>query len=134
MVADKLATTSRDGNRHLLARFPVAGGNVHRKQGARRAASIETRPKASALLKAITRGPDGDGDPHLAAFVPLPGKDNGFDIEGLDGRLPYRKHFYLALEERRRGRAGVRRRGCRNCATRRAPTAPRGSRTSPTAR
>jgi hypothetical protein len=83
VVADKLATTSRDGNRHLLARLPLAGGDVHRKQGRRRAASIETRPKSSALLKAIKRGPDGDGDRHLAPWVPLPGKDNGFDIEGL---------------------------------------------------
>jgi hypothetical protein len=131
-VAEKLATTSRDGNRHLLARLPLAGGQVRRKHGPRRAASIDTRPKSSALLKAIKRGPDGEGDPHLAPFVSVPGKDNGFDIEGLavnghrvfvglrgpvlrgwacvlevhpvdagdhlelervDGRLPYRKHF-----------------------------------------
>ena len=131
-VAERLATTSRDGNRHLLARIPIDGNNIRRKHGARRAASIETRPRSSALLKAIKRGPDGEGDPHLATFVPIPGKDNGFDIEGLavngdrvfvglrgpvlrgwacvlevhpvdagdhldlervDGRLPYRKHF-----------------------------------------
>jgi hypothetical protein len=82
-VAAKLATVSRDGNRHLLARLPLHGTDVRRKQGTRRAASIETRPKSSALLKAIKRGRHGDGDPHLAPFVPLPGKDNGFDIEGL---------------------------------------------------
>jgi len=82
-VAEKLATTSRDGNRHLLARIPIDGNQVRRKHGSRRAASIETRPKSSALLKAIKRGPDGTGDPHLATFVPIPGKDNGFDIEGL---------------------------------------------------
>jgi len=56
---------------------------VRRKHDGRRAASIETRPKSSALLKAIKRGRHGDGDPHLAPFLPLPGKDNGFDIEGL---------------------------------------------------
>jgi hypothetical protein len=82
-VAEKLADTSRDGNRHLLARIPIAGTNVKRKHGKRRAASIDTRPKSSALLKAIKRGRNGDGDPHLAPFVPVPGKDNGFDIEGL---------------------------------------------------
>jgi hypothetical protein len=131
-VAEKLAETSRDGNRHLLARIPLAGTDVRREHGKRRAASIDTRPKSSALLKAIKRGRDGDGDPHLASFVPVPGKDNGFDIEGLavsgervfiglrgpvlrgwacvlevhpvdagdhldlepvDKRLPYRKHF-----------------------------------------
>jgi hypothetical protein len=82
-VAQKLAKTSRDGNRHLLARIPLDGGVAHRTDGARRAASIATEPGSSALLEAITHGPDGDGDPHLAAFVPVPGKDNGFDIEGL---------------------------------------------------
>jgi hypothetical protein len=131
-VANKLADLSRDGNRHLLARIPLDGSEVRRKQGRRRAASIETRPKSSALLKAIKRGKGGDGDPHLAPFLPVPGKDNGFDIEGLavngervfvglrgpvlrgwacllevhpvdagdhlelepvDKRLPYRKHF-----------------------------------------
>ena len=131
-VAERLATTSRDGNRHLLARIPIDVNNIRRKHGARRAASIETRPRSSALLKAIKRGPDGEGDPHLATFVPIPGKDNGFDIEGLavngdrvfvglrgpvlrgwacvlevhpvdagdhlelegvDGGMPYRKHF-----------------------------------------
>jgi hypothetical protein len=82
-VASRLATVGRDGNRHLLARVPIHGGELRRKQGRRRAASIETRKKSSALLKAITRGRGGDGDPHLATFVPIPGKDNGFDIEGL---------------------------------------------------
>jgi hypothetical protein len=82
-VADTLATVGRDGNRHLLARIPLAGNEARRKHGKRRAASIETRRKSSALLKAIKRGRDGDGDPHLAPFIPIPGKDNGFDIEGL---------------------------------------------------
>jgi len=82
-VARKLATTSRDGNRHLLARIPIDGREVRRTHGARRAASITTSPESSALLQAIERGGDGTGDPHLAPFVPIPGKDNGFDIEGL---------------------------------------------------
>jgi hypothetical protein len=82
-VAKKLAATSRDGNRHLLARIPLEGGTVHRSHGSRRAASIETGPESSALLTAITGGGGGGADPHLAPFVPIPGKDNGFDIEGL---------------------------------------------------
>jgi hypothetical protein len=131
-VSKALKTLSRDGNRHLLARIPLNGSEVHRKDGRRRAASIDAGKKSSALLRAIKRGRHGDGDPHLAPFVPLPGKDNGFDIEGLavsgervfvglrgpvlrgwacilelhpagagdhlelepvDKRLPYRKHF-----------------------------------------
>jgi hypothetical protein len=131
-VSGKLATTSRDGNRQLLARIPIDGNRLARTCGARRAASIETWPTSSALLKAIKRGADGGGDPHLAPFVPIPGTDNGLNIEGLavngdrvfvglrgpvlrgwacvlelrpadagdhleleavDGRMPYRKHF-----------------------------------------
>jgi hypothetical protein len=82
-VARKLATTRRDGNRHLLARIPVDGGEVKRTHGARHAASITTSPESSALLQPIERGRDGTGDRHLAPFLPIPGKDNGFDIEGL---------------------------------------------------
>jgi len=82
-VAKKLANISRDGNRHLLARIPIDGRKVKRTDGDRRAASIATGPESSALLEAIERRPDGRGDPHLAPFVPVPGKDNGFDIEGL---------------------------------------------------
>jgi hypothetical protein len=76
-IARKLLETSRDGNRHLLARIPIDDGALRRKDGARRAASLATTAASSALLDAIRR------DEHLKPFVALPGKDNGFDIEGL---------------------------------------------------
>lgn len=78
-VAAKLATTQRDGNRHLLARIPLDRGVLQRDVGGRRAGSIATSTTSSALLDAIVE----HDDPHLSPFIPLPGKDNGLDIEGL---------------------------------------------------
>ena len=78
-VSARLAQTERDGNRHLLARIPLESGTPRALAGARRAGSIATSATSSALLDAIV----GSADPHLAPFVQVPGKDNGFDIEGL---------------------------------------------------
>jgi hypothetical protein len=78
-AATKLKTTARDGNRHLLARIPLHDGGLAKKAGGRRAAAIAASPKSSALLDAILE----HEDPHFLPFVNLPGKDNGFDIEGL---------------------------------------------------
>jgi hypothetical protein len=86
VIAKALTNTSRDGNRHMLARLPIAGRTPVRKDGkgrdARRAAAIDSTPDTSALLDAIAGGKK-DADEHLAPFIPIPGKDNGFDIEGL---------------------------------------------------
>jgi hypothetical protein len=78
-VASALATVERDGNRHLLARIPLRESTLLPRDGARQAAGIKTTATSSALLDAIRRQKDA----HLAPFVSLPGKDNGFDIEGL---------------------------------------------------
>lgn len=83
-AAAKLEKTERDGNRHLLARVPIEGNALRRESGARRAGTIATSPKSSALLDAIV----GRGDRHLKPFVEIPGKDNGLDIEGLCVRGP----------------------------------------------
>jgi hypothetical protein len=82
-VAKKLANVSRDGNRHLLARIPMEEGTLHAEHGTRRAARLKASRESSALLDAIVSADHPPADPHLAPFVPLPGKDNGFDIEGL---------------------------------------------------
>ena len=76
-VARKLLGTERDGNRHLLARIPIAADALEKKAGGRRAASLPATKSSSALLKAVR------ADDHLQPFVDIPGKDNGFDIEGL---------------------------------------------------
>jgi hypothetical protein len=78
-IAEKLRKTSRDGNRHLLARIPLDAGVPARTSGRRDAACIETTADSSALLDAIRTS----HDPHLLPFLTLPGKDNGLDIEGL---------------------------------------------------
>lgn len=78
-IAAKLLKTSRDGNRHLLARIPLADGVAKKSDGSRQAAGIATGVESSALLDAIKAA----GDKHLLPFLPLPGKDNGLDIEGL---------------------------------------------------
>lgn len=81
----RLATVSREGNRYLLARIPVIENNglfglaVKSKLDGipRRAAQIKGNACGNELTKAIKH------DPHLGAFLSIPGKDNGFDIEGL---------------------------------------------------
>jgi hypothetical protein len=78
-VAQKLSSTGRDGNRHLLARIPLDGGTPKRAAGDRRSGALAATKTSSALLDAIVDAKD----PHLGAFVDIPGKDNGLDIEGL---------------------------------------------------
>ncbi|MEC4717725.1 DUF3616 domain-containing protein [Noviherbaspirillum sp. CPCC 100848] len=85
----QLSRVISETNRYLLARIPVvtedgevmlkkettddeAGGNAKRT-----AAQLRARGKTNDLMDALS------GDEHLAAFLAIPGKDNGFDIEGL---------------------------------------------------
>ena len=76
-----LARVRRAGNRHFIARIPLAGGEpavemrVHGKL--LRAARLAGGRKHDALTRALR------DDPHLAPFLGLPSKDNGFDIEGV---------------------------------------------------
>jgi hypothetical protein len=79
-VAGKLLETPRDGNRHLLARIPTADGQLHKTSGTRRAGALRATQISSALLEAAR------ADAHLRPFIDIPGKDNGFDIEGLAAR------------------------------------------------
>ncbi len=81
-----MARVRRSGNRFLLARIPVATrdgtltlGREHKTSDGRllRAARLSGGPKDDALTRALR------DDPHLAPFLRIPSKDNGFDIEGL---------------------------------------------------
>lgn len=76
-----LAKLSRDGNRYLLARVPLVeeAGQLRpvRRAGDAHAARLDGDAEGNALTRALA------DDPHLAPFLALPGKDNGFDIEGL---------------------------------------------------
>jgi hypothetical protein len=74
-VGARLARTSAEKSRRLLARLPLRDG----PDGARPV------PGAGARLPSGRRGLFGAlaADEHLAPFLAVPGKDNGFDVEGL---------------------------------------------------
>lgn len=78
----QLATLNRAGNRYLLARIPLDAHQTPRSQ----------IPQGNITLQAALLRGDRNGneltealrnDPHLQAFLVIPGKDNGLDIEGL---------------------------------------------------
>jgi hypothetical protein len=87
---EKLSHVESEGNRYLLARIPLAfnedGGEyelIKFRQdfgGAKYAliaAQLRGDKKGNALTETLR------DDKHLAPFLSIPGKDNGFDIEGL---------------------------------------------------
>lgn len=92
-----LADVDTDDNRYLLARIPLeqdeaSGGLVPRRScpdprdpgRTLTAARLKGKGRDSALMRALAK------DEHLRRFLRLPGKDNGFDVEGLSaagGRL-----------------------------------------------
>ena len=94
---EELADVDTEDNRYLLARIPLeedaeAGGLVPRRScpdprdpsATLTAARLKGKGLQSALMQALR------DDPHLKKFLTLPGKDNGFDVEGLSaagGRL-----------------------------------------------
>lgn len=81
----RLASVSADGNRYLLARIPVvaeAGGHTlvretGRKKRRRRAALLRGDEHGNELTALLEK------DVHFGPFLAIPGKDNGFDIEGI---------------------------------------------------
>ncbi|HEX2202387.1 MAG TPA: DUF3616 domain-containing protein [Longimicrobium sp.] len=87
---ERLAKVTTADNRYILARIPLADDEQGAGQVPVRRMPDPTRPsieRTAARLK-------GDGrrgglmkaledDPHLRRFLKVPGKDNGFDIEGL---------------------------------------------------
>jgi Protein of unknown function (DUF3616) len=78
---ERLAKVGRDGNRFLLARIPVAEKDgtytLEKKFNNRTAAQLRGDDKSNDLTDALA------SDKHLRASLSIPGKDNGFDIEGL---------------------------------------------------
>jgi len=88
--AKRLAKLALDANRRLLARLPLdeddAGRPTLSRQTAdgRRAARLRGDATGNELTRLLA------DDPHFGAFLSIPGKDNGFDVEGLTvfgGRL-----------------------------------------------
>ena len=73
----RLATVTNRGNRFFLARLPITSGeNVHIDH-TRTAARLRGKRRRNQLTRALR------SDPHLGAFLHIPGKDNGFDVEGI---------------------------------------------------
>jgi hypothetical protein len=80
----QLETVKHDGNRFLLARIPVVDdgectlqARVEQDGVTRTAARLRGDANGNELTEALR------ADPHLQAFLAIPSKDNGFDIEGL---------------------------------------------------
>ena len=88
----RLAKTEVEGNRFILARIPLLEANQQLVRSAAdpnnpsrelNVGQLEGDVKSNALVNAISQAENGKGDPHFARFLTIPGKDNGFDIEGL---------------------------------------------------
>ncbi|MES2714741.1 MAG: DUF3616 domain-containing protein [Pseudomonadota bacterium] len=81
--ARRLAKVALDGNRRLLARLPVEAGAdgqpclVRQAADGRRALRLKGDAQSNQLTRALA------DDPHFGPYMAIPGKDNGFDIEGL---------------------------------------------------
>lgn len=86
--AKRLAKVELDGNRRLLACLPVemnAKGEpclVREAKDGRQAMRLKGDSQGNLLTRALAN------DLHFGPYMAIPGKDNGFDIEGLavDGR------------------------------------------------
>jgi len=81
--AKRLSKVALDGNRRLLACLPLetdADGApclVRRAHDGRKALRLKGDAQANLLTRALA------DDPHFGPYMAIPGKDNGFDIEGL---------------------------------------------------
>lgn len=81
----RLANVSADGNRYLLARIPLVAqdGSFELcketgRKGKRRTAALLRGDEHGNQLTALLKQ-----DEHFGPFLAIPGKDNGFDIEGI---------------------------------------------------
>ncbi len=81
--AKRLAKVTLDANRRLLACLPIepdAQGEpclVRKAQDGRRALRLKGDAQTNLLTRILA------DDPHFGPYMAIPGKDNGFDIEGL---------------------------------------------------
>lgn len=86
----KLSKCEAEGNRYLLARVPVltkTGESILAdvsSDASLKAAQLPGTLNGNSLINAILEeDEEGRPDSHLSPWLTLPGKDNGFDIEGL---------------------------------------------------
>jgi hypothetical protein len=79
---ERMENVERESNRYCLGRIPLieeAPGlfTPVRSDGEREAAWVKFGRRKSALVRWVSE------DPHLAPFLTIPSKENGFDVEGL---------------------------------------------------
>lgn len=92
----KLAKTEAEGNRYILARIPLVENAETKELELLKSAQESAAPtrtltaaqlpgdvKSNTLLDALKGKDQIKADPHLEQYLSIPGKDNGFDIEGL---------------------------------------------------
>ncbi|MCU0416404.1 MAG: DUF3616 domain-containing protein [Cytophagaceae bacterium] len=93
----RLAEVEKDDNRYLLACIPVVPDKKglptlvkkHILNGSIfRAACMPFKKGTNSLMKALSK------DKHFKDFLHIPGKDNGFDIEGL---ASYKNRLFIGL-------------------------------------
>ena len=81
----RLATVSADGNRYLLGCIPM--GEEDGKPTLLRETEHKGKRRTPALLRGDEHGNELTAqlklDEHIGPFLAIPGKDNGFDIEGI---------------------------------------------------
>lgn len=81
--AKRLSKLSLDSNRRVLARVPIERDGdgpprlVRETTDGRRALRLKGNDESNELTELLAT------DPHFGAYLAIPGKDNGFDIEGL---------------------------------------------------
>jgi hypothetical protein len=93
----RLATIATEPNRYILGRIPLVNGQLWKScphpenpNLQLTAAKLELSQRGNMLMDALV------DDPHLGFFIraTLPGKDNGFDIEGI---AVYQNRIFLGL-------------------------------------
>lgn len=92
----RLCSVGADGNRYLLARIPIVkedGEYTLQKE-----VEHKDKRRSAAMLRADQHGNELSAllkdDEHFGPFLAIPGKDNGFDIEGI---AIAGKHLLLGL-------------------------------------
>lgn len=77
-LGEKALRVDREGNRYLLARIPLVNGKLVKSTDSTHSAVLRRANQTDELMQVLA------SDPYLEKIlsIDLPGKDNGFDIEG----------------------------------------------------
>jgi hypothetical protein len=91
----RLTKLESEPNRYLLGKIPLINGELYKTftpEGGETltAAKLKITPRGNVLMDALAN------DPHLGSYIDaaIPGKENGFDIEGL---AVYENRIYLGM-------------------------------------